>query len=284
MSLFRGTVVTGATGQLGTAFRAVAGRTTAFLARSDLDLSQPLRVAQVLDDLEPKLVINCAGYTAVDRAESEPEIARAVNTESVEALAEWCHRKNARLVTFSTDYVFDGTKDGGYVESDTTNPLNVYGATKLAGEQLALAAAPDTLVVRTSWVLSGTHPNFAATMLRLARARAVDVVDDQRGRPTLVDDLAPAVMGAITAGATGILHLTNQGAVTWYGLARMVLDMAGVEDAELSPCTTAEFPRPATRPANSVLDSERLEELGLEPMPHFEPALRRAVAMLEAQE
>lgn len=274
-------VVTGSAGQLGTAFRHVAD--AVHLTRTELDLTQPEAVAPVLDALAPDLVINCAAYTAVDRAESEPEIARVVNADAVEALAVWCHDRGAKLVTFSTDYVFDGTKTTGYVESDPTAPINVYGATKRDGELRALAAAPDCLVVRTSWVLSGTHDNFASTMLRLARERPLHVVDDQRGRPTLVDDLAPAVLAAVEAGTAGILHLTNQGETTWYRLARKVLDMAGLDDARLTPCTTAEFPRPAARPANSVLDSERLAGFGLAPLPPFEASLARAVAALESR-
>lgn len=273
--------VLGAAGQLGTAFGNLLGDGAVYLTRKDADLAQPDGLAPVLDDLMPELVLNCAAYTAVDGAENEPEVAAAVNADAVEALALWSAANGAKLVTFSTDYVFDGEKPDPYVESDPTAPINIYGATKRDGEIRALLADPATLVVRTSWVLSGTHSNFAATMLRLGRERALKVVDDQRGHPTLVEDLAPAVLEAVRRNASGIVHLTNQGVVSWFELAQIVLDAAGLDTSRLTACTTDEYPLPAARPHNSVLDSERLTELGLEPLPHFEAALRRAVASLE---
>jgi dTDP-4-dehydrorhamnose reductase len=276
------TLVTGSSGQLGSAFRRLLGDEAVFPTRDELDLARPGDVEAVFDAMRPSLVLNCAAYTAVDRAEGEPDVAAAVNAVAVESMAEWCRANGAKLVTFSTDYVFDGSKPEPYVESDPTAPINVYGATKLDWELRALDADPTALIVRTSWVLSGTHPNFASTMLTLARQRPLQVVNDQRGRPTLVDDLAPAVLRAVAAGASGILHLTNQGAVTWYDLARIVLEMAGLDPDTVTPCITADYPRPAARPANSVLDSERLVAYGLDPLPDFRPGLERAVAALEA--
>ena len=275
-------VVLGAAGQLGTAFHNLLGEGAVYLTRREADLAVPGGLAPVLDDLMPHVVLNCAAYTAVDRAESEPDLAAIVNAEAVEALARWSSTNRAKLVTFSTDYVFDGTKEDPYLESDPTAPINIYGATKRDGEIRALDADPDALVVRTSWVLSGTHPNFAATMLRLARERSLTVVDDQRGHPTLVEDLAPAVMEAVSRNASGIVHLANQGIVSWFELAQFVLDAAGLDPSGITPCTTDDYPLPAARPHNSVLDSERLSDLGLEPMPHFESALQRAVASMEA--
>jgi dTDP-4-dehydrorhamnose reductase len=276
------TVVLGTAGQLGTAFRQLLGESAVYLTRAEADLIHPGTLAPVLDSLRPELVLNCAAYTAVDRAESEPDVAATVNADSVEALAAWTAANGAKLVTFSTDYVFDGVKPDAYVESDPAAPINVYGATKRDGEIRALAADPGALVVRTSWVLSGTHSNFAATMLRLGRERSLRVVDDQRGHPTLVEDLAPAVLEAVRLNVSGILHLTNQGVVSWFELARIVFDAAGLDASRLTPCTTEEYPVPAARPRNSVLDSERLTALGLAPLPHFEPALQRAIASLES--
>jgi dTDP-4-dehydrorhamnose reductase len=274
--------VTGATGQLGTAFRKLVGDGAVCLSRDDLDLSRPDTVGAVVERLGATVLVNCAAYTAVDRAESERELARSVNALSVEEMAAACRRAGTTFVTFSTDYVFDGTKPDPYVESDATHPVNAYGATKREGEELALRANPDALVIRTSWVLSGTHPNFAATMLRLVRERRLRVVDDQRGHPTLVDDLAPATLAAIEAGATGVLHLTNQGVVSWFELARRVVVIAGLDPERIEPCSTEEYPTPARRPANSVLGSERLDELGLDPLPHFASGLERAVAARQA--
>ncbi len=272
--------VTGANGQLGSAFRRLLGADTVPLTRADLDLSDVGSIAAVLDEVRPSTLINCAAYTAVDRAEDDASTARTVNADAVGEMARWTARAGARFVTFSTDYVFDGTKRGPYVESDPTRPINVYGATKRQGEIAALEADPQALVVRTSWVLSGTHPNFVATMVHLARERTLKVVDDQRGHPTLVDDLAPATLEAIRAGATGVLHLANAGVTTWYGLAREAVALAGLDPARIEPCTTDEYPTRAARPRNSVLESERIAELGLRPMPHYRSGLARIVAEL----
>jgi dTDP-4-dehydrorhamnose reductase len=225
--------------------------------------------------MKPKLVINCAAYTAVDAAETDVEAARTVNAMAVGALAEVGARHDVGLVTFSTDYVFDGEKESGYVESDEPNPINVYGRTKLEGEQLALVAHPEVLVVRTSWLLSSTHRNFLTVMLDKLAQGEVSVVTDQQGRPTLVEDLVRATLGAVDSGATGILHLANQGETTWFTLAREIARLAGFDPGLVKPTTSAQLNRPALRPANSVLDSERLQGLGLAPMPPWQERLER---------
>lgn len=271
--------IIGAGGQLGSAFMRLIPDAMA-VTRAELDLARSDEVAVWMEAHRPDLVINCAAYTAVDAAEDDARTAHLVNATSVGELARAGRAHGVRLVTFSTDYVFDGTKEGGYVESDEPNPLNVYGASKLKGEGLALAADPTALVIRTSWALSGTHSNFVSTMLDLISKGSVRVVDDQVGRPTLVDDLATATMSAIDRGATGLLHLANQGEITWFGLAREVAEMAGLDPERVEPITTSEFPRPARRPANSVLDSERLDALGLDPLPHYRKALEQAVEHL----
>ncbi len=163
------------------------------------------------------------------------------------------------------------------MERDQPNPLNVYGGTKLEGEQLALDAHPHPLVIRTSWLLSTTHRNFLNTMLARLAEGEVSVVDDQRGRPTFVDDLVVGTLTAIDAGASGILHLTNQGETTWFDLAREIAELAGHNPGLVKPATSAALDRPATRPKNSVLDSERLAELGIEPLPQWQPGLKEAV-------
>lgn len=269
-------VVTGADGQLGTAFGKVLSNDDAFLTRAELDLADLGSIRPTLSTLQPSIVINCAAYTAVDAAEDEEDLASTVNGHAVRELATYCREARARFVTFSTDYVFDGSKEGGYVESDVPNPINAYGRSKLLGEQLAHEADPDALIVRTSWLLSGTHRNFASTMLRLVAEGDVSVVNDQFGRPTLVDDLAPATLEAMDAGLTGILHLANVGATSWFDLARQVADIAGLDSGRVHPCTTGEYPTLAPRPANSVLDSERLSD----PMPPYEPSLTSAVRSL----
>jgi len=277
-------VVVGADGQLGSAFRRRLGESATYLTRVDLDLRNTGDISDLMTRLRPAVVINCAAYTAVDAAETDAETAYAVNATAVGAMAEATANLDARFVTLSTDYVFDGTSREPYHESSTPNPVNVYGETKLAGETLALGRNERTLVVRTSWVLSGTHPNFVATMLRLARDREVSVVDDQWGNPTLVDDLAPAIVTALERGATGVLHLTNEGSTSWYGLARQSVEIAGGDPERITPCTSADYPTPARRPMNSILVSERLEEIGLAPMPPYRRALERAVAQLVAND
>lgn len=270
-------VVTGARGQLGTAFRTLLGERATYLERNDLDLTDTGSIRSTIESLDPTIVINCAAYTNVDDAETNEMLAFRVNAEAVSEMAGATAAVGSQFVTISTDYVFDGTSRVPYVESNATNPINVYGASKLEGEGLARAANPATLIVRTSWVLSGTHPNFVATMLRLGRDRALKVVDDQIGHPTLVDDLALGIQRALDARATGILHLTNTGTVSWYELATEALAIGGLDVGNLSGCTTAEYPTPARRPQNSVLDSQRLEELGIEPLPPYRAGLERAV-------
>lgn len=276
-------VVLGAGGQLGTAFRVVLPGAR-FVARDGLDLSETGTVERRLAQLAPSAVINCAAYTAVDRAETEETLAHRINAEAVAALARYAVAVGIPLVTFSTDYVFAGDSTEPYVESDTTDPVNAYGRTKLAGEQAALLAHPGTLVIRTSWVISATHPNFVATMLRLgAKGVPWQVVTDQVGNPTVAADLAAATVAALDAGVTGILHRTNTGATTWFHLARAAVELAGYDPELVEPCATVDYPTPAPRPAYSVLASERAGPLGLAPLPSWQQSLPTVVAGLSAR-
>lgn len=245
--------------------------------RSELDITRPELISRFVSDLHPLTIINCAAFTKVDRAEVEPAEARLVNATAVGWLAAAAAEVGARFVTFSTDYVFGGTASRPYVESDQTNPINVYGATKLEGEALAFAAHPRSLVVRTSWLLSGTHQNFITTILKLAREGSVQVVDDQWGNPTFVDDLARATMAAVDQEAYGVLHLTNTGPTTWYRLARNAVEIAGLDPDRITACTSEEYPRPAPRPAYSVLGSERLNGLGLDTLPSWDHSIVAAI-------
>ncbi len=270
-------LVTGGSGQLGTAMRAVFPDAW-FPSRGEFDLSDLDGMRQSLAATAPSLIVNCAAYTAVDRAEQEEAMATLINGAAVEVMAAHAAAADIRFVTFSTDYVFDGTADKPYTESDPVAPINAYGRSKLAGEQLALAAYPHTLVIRTSWVISATHPNFVATMLRLVRERdAVSVVDDQVGCPTVASDLAAATAQAVGCGATGIVHLTNRGATTWFELARAAVDLAGGDPGKIQPCGTADFPTAAARPAFSVLGSERCEALGIDVLPGWRDSLPAVV-------
>ena len=256
---------------MGTAYTRLLGEKALPLGRGDLDLRNVERIANVLDHLDPSTVINCAAYTAVDRAESEEDLATLINGEAVGQIADWAQRRGRPFLTFSTDYVFDGAADRPYVESSPTNPINAYGRSKLVGEELALPRG--ALVVRTSWVISGSNPNFVATILRKVREDEVRVVDDQRGNPTVAVDLAGASFAALRSGASGLIHLTNQGETTWYELARTSVGLAGLDPSRVSPCDTVDYPTPAPRPGYSVLASERLEGLGLEPLPHWRESI-----------
>ena len=265
--------VLGANGQLGSAFVRALGDSCLPVTRAGLDLIDVETIEPWVTSVRPDLVINCAAYTAVDAAESDVETARTVNATAVGALAEATARHHVGLVTFSTDYVFDGEKEMGYVESDEPNPLNVYGTTKLEGEQLALGANPNALVVRTSWLLSTTHRNFLTAMLESLPKGDVSVVDDQRGRPTFVDDLVSATLEAVAADASGVLHLANQDETTWFGLAREIAQVAGFDPDLVKPIRSSELDRPALRPSNSVLNSERLPQLAVAEMPSHRQSL-----------
>lgn len=275
-------LLTGGTGQLGTAFR---HRLDDVLApsRSDFDLSRPRSLASALAEMRPSAILNCAAYTDVDRAEKEPELAMAVNGESVEALAEYARRGSIPFVSFSTDYVFDGTATEPYRESAPINPINTYGVSKAHGEQAALAANPDALIVRTSWLASATHSNFVTWVLERASRGPVAVVSDQVGSPTYTRDLAHATLGAVDLGATGILHLTNSGEASRFELARTACDTAGIDPSRVEPISSDQSASTARRPLYSPLSSERLADLGLEPLRPWDLAISDLVRALPAR-
>ena len=227
-----------------------AGDRAAGFTSVDFDVTD---AAAVTEALGGATVINCAAYTDVDGAETDPKTAHAVNATGARNVAEAA----ARVIYLSTDYVFDGTKPGAYVESDPVNPLSEYGRSKLAGERATLTASPHSLVVRTAWLFGPGGGNFVSTMLRLGEERGdVRVVDDQVGSPTFTGHLAEALVALAEGHEHGFLHVTGSGACSWYEFARAIFERAGV-DVDLQPCGSDEFPRPARRPANSVLASER---------------------------
>ncbi len=272
--------VVGANGQVGSAIAALLGPSATPFTRADFDVTDRRAMRTALAGAELDAIFNCAAYTAVDRAENDRDLAFAVNAAAAAELASVAADLGVPFVTFSTDYVFDGTKGAPYVESDEPNPLNVYGSSKLAGERLVLDAHADALVIRTSWVLSGSHPNFAATIVDRAKSGPVHVVDDQFGRPTIASDLARASLAALDARASGILHLTNTPTVSWFTLARDCVDFAGLDPALVEPRTTAAVPDRAHRPSDGSLDSERIAGFGLDPMPPYREALAGVIAQL----
>jgi len=265
-------LLTGSNGQVGRALRQTLAPlgTVVALSRDALDLADPDAIRKTVRDSQPTLIINAAAYTAVDRAEAEPELAMAVNGIAPGVLAEEAKRLGAVLVHYSTDYVFDGSKSTAYSEADTPNPLNVYGKTKLAGEQAVQAVSSAHYILRTSWVYAAEGANFLNTILRLAREhRELRIVDDQTGAPTWASPIATMTVQMLAFGIKGLAdppyglyHLTASEAVTWFGFAQAILAEAektlSISAPKLVPITTAEYPLPAPRPANSRLDNTRL--------------------------
>jgi dTDP-4-dehydrorhamnose reductase len=257
------------------------------IGRPQLDLAVPDTVTSALSDLPADLVVNAAAYTAVDRAESEPDLAFAINRDGAAAVAAVCARRHLPLIHVSTDYVFDGRRTGAYLETDPCNPQGIYGASKLAGEQAVQAVLPAAVILRTAWVHSPFGSNFVRTMLRLSMERdSLRVVADQQGSPSYAPDLATAILvmaralcGSSTAGLSGIFHLAGAGATTWHGLAVEIMAAAG-RNIPVDAITTADYPTPARRPANSVLDTARIAAAYGIRLPPWQDGVRRCVARL----
>jgi dTDP-4-dehydrorhamnose reductase len=272
-------LITGANGMLGRDLQAaLAGHEVTALARADLDVTDAAAVAAAVHGHDA--VVNCAAYTKVDDAETHEDLAYAVNATGPANLAAACAATGARLVTVSTDYVFDGDATEPYAEDLPRDPINAYGRTKAAGEELALAAHPaGTYVVRTAWLYGEHGPNFARTMLNLAKTKdAWSVVDDQLGQPTWTADLASQIVALLDAGApAGIYHGTNSGQATWYEFARAVLEESGLDPERLTPTDSATFVRPAPRPSYSVLGHDAWAIAGIPEMRPWREALADAV-------
>jgi dTDP-4-dehydrorhamnose reductase len=253
-------LLTGRNGQVGWELQkalAPLGELNA-LGRAELDLRDAGRIRDAVRASNPDVIVNAAAYTAVDKAESEREAAFAVNAIAPGVLAEEAKRNGALLVHYSTDYVFDGTKPAPYVEEDEPNPLNVYGASKRAGERAIADSGCRHLILRTSWVYGPRGSNFYLTMLRLARERPeLRVVDDQMGAPTSSVEIARATLHMLQPGAHGLYHLSAAGSTTWCGFARAILAHAGIATPVVG-IRTEDYPTPAKRPRNSRLDCSRL--------------------------
>ena len=273
-------LVTGAGGMLGHDLeRALAGREVTALTRAELDVTDAGAVLAAVAGHD--VVFNAAAYTNVDGAETHEDEAFAINATGAENLARAAAGGGARFVTISTDYVFDGAGSAPYAEDSPRDPINAYGRSKAAGEELALAAHPDgTYVVRTAWLYGADGPNFAATMLRLAASNpTVSVVDDQFGQPTWTADLAAQLVGLVDADAPpGIYHGTNAGTTSWFGFARAVFEEAGLDPERVLPTDSASFVRPAPRPSYSVLGHAAWSRAGLQPMRPWREALAAAAA------
>lgn len=274
-------LLTGVNGQVGHALKT---RLTEYeviaLSREQLDLTKIHDIRRVVREIKPNVIINPAAYTAVDKAESEPELAFAINATATQILAEEAARLGAALIHFSTDYVYDGTKKTSYVETDEVNPVSVYGKSKLAGETAIRAVGLPHLILRTSWVYGAYGKNFLKTILRLAAERdALCIVGDQVGAPTSSESIANAVAQLVDvwkptqANQTGIVHFTNTGETSWYGFSCEIVNqynklMSGkdwpvlkTDMKNIVAITTADYPTPAVRPANSCLNNAKLKQV-----------------------
>lgn len=280
-------LVVGANGQLGhdlLEVLAAAGHEVTGADLPDIDITDPASVAAVLARTEPDVVVNAAAYTAVDAAEDDEPTALRVNGEGPAVLATAVAEvPGLRLVHVSTDYVFDGSATAPYSEAEPVNPASAYGRTKAAGELAVLDTLPERgYVVRTAWLYGVNGNNFVKTMLRLEQGHeTLSVVDDQRGQPTWSRDLAGQIEALVSADApAGVYHGTSSGDTTWYGFTQEIFRLAGHDPARVLPTTTDKFPRPAPRPAYSVLGHERWAEAGLEPIRPWDEALAEALPLI----
>lgn len=292
-------LVTGVQGQVGRALLQSFTGSAEVVAcdRTSLDLSNPDSIRARVRAVAPDVIINAGAYTAVDRAESEQELAMAINGRAPGVLAEEARRSGAILIHYSTDYVFDGSKSGPWVEDDAPNPLSTYGATKLAGEEAIRKVDGRYLVFRTSWVYAPEGKNFLHTMLRLGRERdSLNVVDDQIGAPTTAAELARVTQTIVNgiidqkfgrhAEWTGVYHMTCAGSTSWCGFAKAIFKRApgliGGKFPKVNPIATSDYPTPAKRPLNSVLSNEKLKErFGIQPA-NWKSALDKVIAEIPA--
>jgi len=260
------------------------------LNRSECDLSDPAQIQTALEQYEPEVIVNAAAYTAVDKAETDQALARRINVDAVAELALYAREMGSLLVHYSTDYVFDGTKPEAYVEDDITNPLSVYGKTKLDGEHKVRDALCRHLIFRTSWVYAARGGNFARTILRLAQEReALNVIDDQIGAPTsaeLIADVTAHALRDVLSGRApgGTYHLAAGGETSWYGYARFVIERARAQGQALAlaadglkPIPASEYPLPAKRPQNSCLNTGLLERSFALKLPMWETGVARVL-------
>ena len=283
-------LLTGVNGQVGHSLKTkLFNFEVVALSREQLDLTKAHDIKRVVREIKPDLIINPAAYTAVDKAESEPELAYAINATAAQILAEEAAKLNAALIHFSTDYVYDGSKASPYVETDNVNPVSIYGKSKLAGEDAIRAVGLPHLILRTSWIYGAYGKNFLKTILRLASERdALRIVGDQFGAPTSSDSISEGVIQLIQAwqpseqSQTGIVHFTNTGETSWHGFSCEIIKLyndLGIEPAlktsveNIAAIATADYPTPAARPANSCLDSNKLKDVFAVQLPAWQQGL-----------
>lgn len=280
-------LVTGAHGQVGMELNFLSSllenHAFVFVSHSDLDIADETAVQAFLAKDKYGAIINCAAYTAVDKAESDKEQAFAINGAGAGILAKAGKLNGAKFIHFSTDFVFDGSSSVPYTEDEPTNPLSVYGASKLAGEEQVMAANPDAVIIRTSWVYSSFGNNFVKTILRLCKEReSLNVIFDQVGTPTYARDLAAAVLHIIQLPTwqPGIYNYSNEGVASWYDFAIAIRDLAGLK-TKILPIETSQYPTPAVRPKYSVLNKKKIKEtFGLQ-IPYWRESLANCLTLLK---
>ena len=273
-------LITGCNGQLGNELQLLEAKyqqhTFFNTDVNELDITNQLAVDDYVFRNQIDCVINCAAYTAVDKAEEQKELCTTLNTVAPSYLAAAVEKRGGCMIQISTDYVFDGTHSTPYVETDTPAPNSVYGCTKLAGELGVTKFCKKSIVIRTAWLYSTFGNNFVKTMLRLGRERKeLGVVADQIGSPTYAADLAAAIMTIVEKGVTpGVYHYTNEGVASWYDFTKAIHRMAGIKDCNVKPIHTSDYPTAATRPAYSVLDKKKITDDYQLTIPHWEEALQ----------
>jgi len=281
-------LVTGANGQLGSEMQVIAGAhanySFLFVTKDALPIDDADAVNKYFAENNIDYCINCAAYTAVDKAETEFEKALLINATAVGNLAAICKKYNAKFIHISTDYVFDGTAKSPYLENDKVAPVNKYGATKLAGEELAQKNNPATIIIRTSWVYSSFGNNFVKTMLRLTKEKEqLNVVSDQQGCPTYAADLALAIMQIIASGKItahpGIYNFSNTGVINWYQFAVAINNLAG-NHCVVNPIPTIQFPTPAKRPSYSVMDTNKIQQTFNITIPFWKDSLVKCLGLM----
>ncbi|MBR4841024.1 MAG: dTDP-4-dehydrorhamnose reductase [Paludibacteraceae bacterium] len=279
-------LVTGANGQLGNSIRKISGsypNNYFFTDMPEVDITNLPLLENLMKEKQIDAIINCAAYTAVDKAEDDVELATKINVDGPRNLAIAAKNAHAKLVHVSTDYVFDGKRNLPLKETDATAPIGVYGRTKLAGEEVVKEVGCDAVVVRTAWLYSEFGGNFVKTMLRLGRERSeMGVVYDQVGTPTYATDLAVALMELLTKGFSGfsLYHYSNEGVISWYDFAKTIFDLSGIK-IKLNALESSEYPSKAERPAFSVLNKKKIREAGIK-VPYWRDSLIECLKLLNA--
>lgn len=279
-------IVTGANGQLGKELKQLEAKYPnfefIFLSKEDLPIHHSEMVEHFFSVYRPTFLINCAAYTAVDRAEEDRENAFLINAYATGVLAEACKKYHAKFIHISTDYVFDGTATAPYKEEASINPQGVYGTSKAEGEKLALSGNADTIIIRTAWVYSIFGKNFVKTMMKLMQEREeLKVVDDQIGSPTYAADLAEVILQIISSGQwhPGIYHYSNDGIISWFDFAAAIKEI-GCFKCSVVPIPTTAYPTPAKRPAYSVLDKTKIKNTFHITIPGWKDSLKKCMAAL----